>query len=784
MKKLHFLAYIPLPLTALVVACTKEQENTDLVYSQLNKEIINLENKQDNGYYVSEIKDYKNQYLMLDKNNKQLIQTLLDKISKLSQKIDLALAIKKTLQQVLKEFQFLISQNEEMIISNYMNQIQTKIYQINQALHDTAPDLTIWNSLYIDSDNLISKIKNDLTTLANNPVDNENENFNEESNNDNNINSEEGENPGNANSEGNQNLSNEKIIFSLNNNLDNINVELKSENVTYNDLKENLVDNISISTIPSNVNLIMKGQEKTGYFAITIQLKYKENPDLFSKVKTVNVFPKLNEDQVKQYYIDNPTVLKYQESKPNIPTEFKNNKDYIDDILSRSFSLRWSFKDGTWTGGTAWLLDYHKTDENKYSLFLATNYHVAVDLYRDDDQEIYYQNKRVNSNPINEFLISFDLKNSQSNEIKNLANKYKFNKDFAYRMLKGKAIPKVLFLAQNFMDSHINDEGNNYYSDFAVIQWDVDLSKQLTLEDLNLPSDYSASAKQIELKNKNIEWALMVRHIKGAINNLNNSYQKFVKGQNEYLMNNKTIPYATLPYYNLSEIRRNFFNKVTPEPIYESPFNKRPDNVLSINQLSDLVNEYLGDYKYAYNINAYLAGFSLLNGVAPKTLTNITPGQEEKLGFKEDEFNRPVLIVDKTYNNKRVADHGTAFNLNEKSLFYGIALKYLALRRGKGGMSGSMVVNEENLPFGIFFGNTNGGMIIDSNHKYVSLASLLIAPFSQEISFWENGLKVDKYNLIDGTDKQKYPHQIHSYRERLQAIYGNDYETLLYKKSQ
>ncbi|MGV2393532.1 UNVERIFIED_CONTAM: hypothetical protein O8I53_11585 [Campylobacter lari] len=45
------------------------------------------------------------------------------------------------------------------------------------------------------------------------------------------------------------------------------------------------------------------------------------------------------------------------------------------------------------------MFDYHKENDNKYKLFFATNYHVAVELFSDKDYSFNSQpnrNKKIN----------------------------------------------------------------------------------------------------------------------------------------------------------------------------------------------------------------------------------------------------------------------------------------------------------------------------------------------------------------------------------------------------
>ncbi|TPI02407.1 DUF31 family putative serine protease [Mycoplasma struthionis] len=125
----------------------------------------------------------------------------------------------------------------------------------------------------------------------------------------------------------------------------------------------------------------------------------------------------LSADEIEHFYAQNPSLKSYSDSDISEDVKLNSNKDYFLNILSRSFILNWIFQDNRTTGGTAWLLDYAKLDKEHYKLFLATNYHVAVDLYTDQDSQRYLQTERLN-NPIKYFSIGVDTVNTSSEEIK------------------------------------------------------------------------------------------------------------------------------------------------------------------------------------------------------------------------------------------------------------------------------------------------------------------------------------------------------------------------------
>ncbi|TNK93059.1 hypothetical protein C4M98_05540, partial [Mycoplasmopsis pullorum] len=90
------------------------------------------------------------------------------------------------------------------------------------------------------------------------------------------------------------------------------------------------------------------------------------------------------------------TSAYYYETHPNAKTldsrsdgdaslEYGSNREYLSLIQNRSFSLTWTFDDGSFSAGTIWLLDYKEVENRHYKLYFGTNYHVAADIFGDND---------------------------------------------------------------------------------------------------------------------------------------------------------------------------------------------------------------------------------------------------------------------------------------------------------------------------------------------------------------------------------------------------------------
>ncbi|QGZ97199.1 hypothetical protein GE118_00075 [Mycoplasma sp. NEAQ87857] len=497
---------------------------------------------------------------------------------------------------------------------------------------------------------------------------------------------------------------------------------------------------------------------------------------LINQPDTINNDQILSNDQVLNYYNSHPELRKYNETPFDTKLFYDTNQDYVNHILSRSFALRWDFNDGGYSGGTAWLLDYHKVDnDGNYKLFLATNYHVAVDIYGPNDYQEWAQPNRSN-NPIKDFYIGFDVKNSASVGVKKWAKNTKFNKNFAYRILKPNSIPKVIFLAQNFTQNTQNIANKNYYSDFAVLEWDINLNQALNQNDILYPNDYNQAAIKYLLKQQNIEWKLMTEHIKDAISALDSSYSKYTNKSNFIRNTDYSLPYATVNYDTMVYARRHFFDDYTPLEFDQIG----PNTINKINDLSNYINTYLSDKTYWYPSNLYYAGFPFFVDKS-QTFTNVVKGYENQLGYKGFDLDRPYIYLDYDFNNKQVGDkNNTVFNNLTKSYFYGVSYRIFSVNQIVGGMSGSLTLDQQGLPIGLLWGNEGTGTVL-INDSYQNSYNPVFVPFVQNRTFTTNDLTVYPYNLIDGTDKNKYPMQINSYREMLRKIYGqNSFSTKLF----
>ncbi|MGX9395460.1 MIP family Ig-specific serine endopeptidase [Mycoplasma sp. 1573] len=510
-------------------------------------------------------------------------------------------------------------------------------------------------------------------------------------------------------------------------------------------------------TITQNQDAISSLEEKLKDYN---QIQQK-NLDLEAKIlelnKQIENFKKQNntdseansEEQTfdaVEFFKQHPEEKQYQETSENRPVNW-TNEQYVQKIVDQSFSLMWDFQDGTNTAGTVWVLDYKKLTDSKYTFYFATNYHVALELYQGDkDFKEYQQLKRTNTITNIRLLSPKNWKdNSSSNTPSYLLNLPKDN------------WPRIFFLAQNFMDSTAMDYNQNpyHYADFAVIEWTVDLNELSAIKYKTTKQD------ALEFRRKLLR----------IVNNfdINPDVDTFINAT-------KTDKLLSLDYSTANDIKKS--GNVTKT--FESAL---PTSEQQAKSQSALVKKYLHGYQYNSSTdNVYWAGFPLVNGIEWKFLASV-PNQYLATNNvnKEDGVTKSIFTVQSLFHNQPIASHGAKFNESAKSLYYGLSYGIYQKVGPVGGVSGGMVLNAQMMPIGLIYGNQDWYDLQNDDGTMSKYSLNIVQPFTQQKDIYtENGIAY-AFNLIDGTDKQKYPHQTSSYREQLIAKYGSNYKTKLFK---
>ncbi|WLP85179.1 DUF31 family putative serine protease [Mycoplasma seminis] len=203
--------------------------------------------------------------------------------------------------------------------------------------------------------------------------------------------------------------------------------------------------------------------------------------------------------------------------------------------------------------------------------------------------------------------------------------------------------------------------------------------------------------------------------------------------------------------------------------------------------LSNDIKKYFGDIKYSTQPSAeYFAGYPFVNQRENKVMYNVANNKMNVLGNTISGYtHNPFIVIDQD-NGEANRTHGLQFNNEQQALFYGLAYRTFQNSEVLGGASGSMMTNEANLPIGLVLGHeTSSTRVLNDENKWITLHTALSIAFSLNRPFYSNKTHsvVQTYNLIDGSDKSKHPHQITSYREQLYKVYGNSYQTTLFTRT-
>lgn len=427
--------------------------------------------------------------------------------------------------------------------------------------------------------------------------------------------------------------------------------------------------------------------------------------------------------------------------------------------------------------GTTWLLDYHKKDENNYKLFFATNLHVASHLSNTLDENLLknfnYEDPSHNkatsislgksSTEPNSFLMhnnNYDFSTNQNNITKFYASDPNF-KNANYSDLSASvttkteafSAPKLIFAGYDFidrkyiqpfqdelqqrvkgtLDHSTDDEETNEYSEYKILQ-----NALKTKEFIPLYTDFAVFELDVNLAN--------------ADSTLKSWILKAINALNEY-------------------IKRNKENELPNQDKSISNYMQSMDYV-SAKYLSNN-SQYLTNSK-----NAYVLGYpGIDNGKSTLAWNNPTernddnnppsywrsPKNKEAFAISSDGYQQKMLNQNlnpytKVFHRVLGDYYGFTNNIKFSSLYFGA--------------SGSLVYNE----FGQMIGIYSGVQVNGEKWNLLKFASYTPFLLSNDFRDGDNNKVIKAYNLIDGSNKQKFPAQTRSYRQNLQEIYPNGFE--------
>ncbi|MFV8413833.1 DUF31 family putative serine protease [Mycoplasma sp. Z707] len=539
-----------------------------------------------------------------------------------------------------------------------------------------------------------------------------------------------------------------------------------------------------------------KGQELDNINSkIEASNKAKDNIKQLWEKFEANMNAPRNADEISEFYKNNAATVKKLiiENKATKNPSFSNYNIY-DSIFKRTFKIVFDNVDdakkneSTLTLGTAWLLDYVDLGNNKYRLYLGTNLHVVNANIDKNDHSDNRQESKISKgiHTISSF-IGFDPDWADG---KNQYYMYQFMNNSNSHALY---IPKNFYVATNFISP--NKVKGNVAADFAVLEWYVDLNvfaKWSPMSFLETAQFYDPEAiaygNNAEARNEYnslIETGRLqkayVQHILDAIAQVNAS--KVAIANKAKANFNSSLPYISVDYMSAGNILKEY-NKMYPDNKISS-YLSQPESYKTAIYLDSYMNTKFGNNKFDKQPNnVFIAGYPAKNG--NKTEIN---GSWSKINENGDSiYNYKVTdaIADYSveFNPKSTIDYNGTLYQRYMLQFYSSSANNLS-----GGSSGSLAVNQDNLPIGLKWGSIVDGetKYFDNNlrlvHSYRDVVASFVNTFDKP--FYRKNDRADMlyaYNLVDGTNKDNYPYQVSSYRHELIKRYGPEYKTALFDK--
>lgn len=389
--------------------------------------------------------------------------------------------------------------------------------------------------------------------------------------------------------------------------------------------------------------------------------------------------------------------------------------------------------------GTGWLLDYAWKDGIKGSdelmLYIATNAHVYARAFNAMDEKYkshfpeYFTQEDQKQARIDSFSLAIPKQNANLNAI---ASGTSYGADNSLIYFLNTESTSVFDLEKGNKELHF--VGNGLFSNprtvfVALNIFDKDDNNKLIDKYNNqanrklIGKDFAVFGIKVEYK-KLVEQAksddklkLLLEHIQKAMKSIDNDIDKFKKNQ-YYNHDQNDVPYLSFDY---------------PSAWADKNKGKEDPNV-------------------SLNIKrAYILGFPTVSN-RQMLWRNYPLGSN----IPQDVFNGASffkgLPIDKPLDQNTQAS-GFGFNayVDYSSLSFGA--------------SGSLVINEYGLPIGIYSTVRSNGDEKDINNQ---------GGFTFLVQVHDDNEKGPAHNLIDGTDKAKFPKQEKSYRQNLQWLSKQD----------
>ncbi|AHH45109.1 MIP family Ig-specific serine endopeptidase [Mesomycoplasma bovoculi] len=389
--------------------------------------------------------------------------------------------------------------------------------------------------------------------------------------------------------------------------------------------------------------------------------------------------------------------------------------------------------------GTGWLLDYAWKngirDSDELMLYIATNAHVYARAFNAMDEKYkikfpeYFTQDEQKQAKIDSFSLAIPKQNANLNAIAsgtsygtensliyflNTQKNSVFDLDKANKELH--FVGKDLFSNPRtvFVALNIFDNDDN---NKLIDQYNNQANRKLIGKDFAVFGIKVQYKKLMEKATSDNNLKLLLEHIKKAMSSIDNDIDKFKKNQ-YYNHDQNDVPYLSFDY---------------PSAWADKNKGKEDPNV-------------------SLNIErAYILGFPTVSN-RQMLWRNYPLGSN----IPQDVFNGASffkgLPIDKPLDQNTKAS-GFGFNayVDYSSLYFGA--------------SGSLVINEYGLPIGIYSTVRSNGDDKNINNQ---------GGFTFLVQVRDDNEKGPAHNLIDGTDKVKFPKQEKSYRQNLKWLSEQD----------
>ncbi|QJR44314.1 MIP family Ig-specific serine endopeptidase [Mycoplasma miroungirhinis] len=496
-----------------------------------------------------------------------------------------------------------------------------------------------------------------------------------------------------------------------------------------------------------NIHKNIENKEKNKQSETQNSQIYKTTNKPETKENEVIRSPKFNEQDIAKLLEKQIQNLKQQElNKLNIGSQDANlvqsEESIYNKIKDRSFAIGFNSKGidkddnklsqiAHYNNGTAWLFDYawknNQKDSDELILFLATNAHVYSRAFNALDKKYKNMFPEYFSSNDEEKIQGFNIGIALDSHIQAINNNEKVSED-----------NKVQFYS---------NEDLKKYND-ALLTNDFIITKNIfdNPQTVFVATDFFNSETNKELKAKTNSNSIAKDF---AIFSVKIHYQN-LKADNSLLSLKTAIDKALLSLDN--DI--NYFKNKTNIPNFDStlaPFQSVDYASMFFNSEEKKIKLYSSPSNFANSSRIHIAGFPDINRKQyfvrnyPKDL------ERDKQAFDTRSFSNGLNIQHNLDINRESYGIGVNNYVKNSSLYYGA--------------SGSLVINEYGLIVGIYSA-TNSSSEWDISQIGGFSPLVQVADLDNYYSY--------AHNLIDGTNKNKYPKQAKSYRENLR-IFKDEY---------